>query len=90
MKFIGLLVCLCFLVLAVSAGPPQEGTGTAGTITQAIPLAQVSGNSTPPNGPSDPAEVEAFFDRVMPGKPCQVQCSRGNGCRREGRQGRLN
>ncbi len=66
MKFIGLLVCLCFLVLAVSAGPPQEGTGTAGTITQAIPLAQVSGNSTPPNGPSDPAEVEAFFDRVMP------------------------
>src|SRR5208337_325428 len=64
MKPIGLLVCLCLLVLAVSANPP--GTGMTGTISKAMPLAQVSGNSTPPNGPSDPVEVEAFFDQVMP------------------------
>jgi CubicO group peptidase (beta-lactamase class C family) len=67
MKSIGLLVCLCLIVLAVSANPLQEGTGMTGNVSSAILPMQVSGNSTTPqNGPSDPAEVGAFLDQVMP------------------------
>lgn len=67
MKSIGLLVCLCLLVLAVSASSLQDGMGMTGDASRVILPAQVSGNSTTPqNGPSDPAEVEAFLNQVIP------------------------
>lgn len=65
-KHIVFLICFCFLVLAVSASPFQA-EGINGNISPIVLPVQVSVTSTTSlNGPSDPAEVEAFLDGVMP------------------------
>ncbi|OPY45495.1 MAG: D-aminopeptidase [Methanoregulaceae archaeon PtaU1.Bin222] len=62
MKLSVILICFSFLfVLTVSASPSQAGVVTAG---DGYSLAELS--IPPIDGPSDPTEVEAFLDLVMP------------------------
>jgi CubicO group peptidase (beta-lactamase class C family) len=63
MKFPGVLFCIGLLVFAATAAPLHDDAVTIGIQD----TAQIPGNTVPPaDGPSDPVEVEAFLDQVMP------------------------
>ncbi len=66
MKFPGLLIGIALLFLFIAACPPVWGAGVMVGESPASGIAGVSGSIPPPHGPSDPAEVEAFLDEVMP------------------------
>ena len=67
MKIPGVILLLCFLVSAGAALSVPQNSGSNGTGISGLVQVPASVNGTPPgNGPSDPAEVAAFFDQVMP------------------------
>jgi CubicO group peptidase (beta-lactamase class C family) len=67
MKSSGLLVCLFLFILTASVIPVHGDTPIAGNVDVAIDEGIVTATRlSQDNGPSDPAEVEAFLDLVMP------------------------
>ena len=67
MKSVWLIIGLLLFVLTASAFSLQGGFWIAGYESPVPVQARVSGDETlPMNGPSDPAEVEAFLDDTIP------------------------
>jgi hypothetical protein len=66
MKYPGLLIGIALLLLFVVACLPAWGAGvTDGESTPGVQPVIVDA-AAPAHGPSDPAEVEAFLDEIMP------------------------
>ncbi|MDP3395899.1 MAG: serine hydrolase domain-containing protein [Methanoregula sp.] len=66
MKFPVLLLCIALSLLVIFVSPPAWGAGIPVSESPPEGQARVFADAIPPHGPSDPAEVEAFLDEIMP------------------------
>jgi len=60
------LAGIALFVLVIFACPPALGADMSVSESQPGGLVGAFSDAVPPNGPSDPAEVEAFLDEIMP------------------------
>jgi len=66
MKFPVLLIGFALFILVIFVSLPAEGAGMTVSESPIEGQAGVFTDATHPHGPSDPAEVEAFLDEIIP------------------------